>query len=98
MLALLDEVAPEVILVVLLLVKSGNFLVQRSSGNGSSNFKLKDYQQFSLLGKNMMMIFFFQSQKFRYFNQNSRFYHFDYKSGKRIAALPLKTLFVAGNE
>ena len=48
MLALLDEVAPEVILVVLLLVKSGNFLVQRSSGNGSSNFKLKDYKRFSL--------------------------------------------------
>ena len=62
MLALLDEVAPEVILVVLLLVKSGNFLVQRSSGNGSSNFKLKDYQRFSLLGKNMMMIFFFKAK------------------------------------
>ena len=91
MLALLDEVAPEVILVVLLLVKSGNFLVQRSSGNGSSIFKLKDYQRFSLLGN----IFFFKAK-------NSVI-------SIRIPAsitlivnwkkkLPLKTLFVAGNE
>ena len=37
---LLDEAA-DVILVLLLLVKSGNFLVQRSKGKGSSVSKIK---------------------------------------------------------
>ena len=42
---LLDEAA-DVILVLLLLVKSGNFLVQRSKGKGSSVSKIKKSKNF----------------------------------------------------